>query len=93
MSSSFCILGYLEDSNKFSHWYDLYDKIKDSPLGWGTVTIDCEDFYVIGYDIQDMKDTETLLDFKKRILNDLNKYYNENISKDDLEFYVSDGIS
>ena len=90
-SSSFCIVGYSIDSDKFDDYDDLYEIFKPSKLVCSRGISDYSDSYIIGKYIENMKDDETLLDFKKGILKEIQDYYDTNVSLKDIEIFVDGG--
>lgn len=94
-SSSFCVVGYRIDYDEYSDNYDeieeIEEKIKDSNL---YVTRGISDYYndiIIGKDIYSMKDEQTLLDFKKEILEEIKKYYDDSVTIDKIRIHVDGG--
>lgn len=97
-SSSFCVVGYRIEYDEYSDNYDEIDdieeieeKIEDSNL---YVTRGLSDYYndiIIGKDIYSMKDEQTLLDFKKEILEEIKKYYDDSVTIDKIRIHVDGG--
>lgn len=91
-SSSFCLVGYAIDMD-YDNDDELEEKFKDSNLIIRCGISDLEDCYIVGKDIYSMKDEETLLEFKKHILEELQKYYDKDISISDINIFVDGGTS
>lgn len=94
-SSSFCVvgydIGYDEYSDKYDEIEEIEEKIKDSNL---YVTRGISDYYdeiIIGRNIYSMKDEQTLLDFKKEILEEIKKYYDDSVTIDKIRIHVDGG--
>ena len=106
-SSSFCIMGItesslLEKNPELAEAFDNgeYEDIEEClNIDWRNDEITVEngiakyyDDRVIGLDVEEMKDDETLLDFKKRVL-DFFKSKNLNIDIKDINWYVDGGTN
>lgn len=97
-SSSFCIVGY--PINSYDAIFDVYDtfddlenKLADSELEVLHGISDYSGTFFIGKEIHKMKDEQTMLDFKKEILEQVKKYYDENVTIDDIDIFVDGGCS
>lgn len=95
-SSSFCVVGYsIEydeyDPNIYDEIEELEEKIKDSKLYVTRGISDYSNDIIIGKDIYSMKDEQTLLDFKKEILEEIKKYYDDSVTIDKIRIHVDGG--
>ena len=87
-SSSFCILGIVVDYNEYGYvdTYDLPDIISNTGLD----NYSCDDL-IIGAPPDRMRDDETLLDFKKRILKQLRQAGFKDTKIEDLAWHIDGG--
>ena len=90
-SSSFCLVGYAIDMD-YDNYNELEEKFKDSGLKVRYGISDYADDILVGKDIYDMKDEETLSEFKERILKKLREYYDKDISISEIDIFVDGGM-
>ena len=87
-SSSFCILGILIETGDNSYFKSFDSKLLVEEYGIETY---CESSFLGAYPEQ-MKDDETLAQFKERIIADINvNFPDASVSAKDLEWYTDGG--
>lgn len=88
-SSSFCVVGIvMNDMNKIE---ELEDKLTyRSELQLQSGIDNYYEEYIVGLDVTQMKDNETLFDFKKRVYDELKKYDIE-CNLEDIGFRIDGG--
>ena len=97
-SSSFCILGVCVDSDEYT---EAYEEIADNSWSWSNkdtpyklnYSSGIEEYYechIFGLEPNNMKDDETLLQFKQRIVDEFKKA-GINIKVDELYWYTDGG--
>lgn len=86
-SSSFCLVGIVVDNEpEFDTWGENAEK----SITWDSGIEDYAEQYVVGLEPWKMNDDETLLDFKKRILASVKKYYPDT-EVEEIDFHMDAG--
>jgi len=92
-STSYCVVGVCRDALTLPNGVDdTYEYCQENKLQFSSVNE--EEFGVAGLDIGNMKDDETLREFKQRILDLLVKAFpGDNLTLKDIEVHVDGGYN
>ena len=90
-SSSFCVVGYVipwdSDIDVEEIEHEVYDNGLELRYGIS------EDFVIIGKSIEKISDDQTILDYKKEILEKIHKCIGENVNVIDIDIVVDGGYN